>query len=105
MHTTSAPPPALGGAALDSVRYSALIRDATVTGISRSRPLSWQLLPTENGPQFPRLAFEGRYGRRLFGRRQPLQVLLRRHLGAHQILAALLGDRRLAARRRGEQRE
>src|SRR5262249_49430084 len=37
MHARSAPTPAPGGATFDSARYSALLSDVTVTGISRSR--------------------------------------------------------------------
>src|SRR5215470_15467705 len=39
MHTRSTPTPALDRATFDSARYSAPLPDATVTGISPSRPL------------------------------------------------------------------
>src|SRR5262245_55409138 len=61
MHPRSSPTPALGRATFDSARYSALLPDATVTGISPLRPLSSQFLSTRNCPHFIGLTFGGRY--------------------------------------------
>src|SRR5262249_52698097 len=60
MHTRSAPTPALGRTTFDSARYSGLLPDATVTGISLSRPLSSRFLSARNYPHFPCLTLGSR---------------------------------------------
>src|SRR5262249_7158625 len=51
MHARSSLTPARGRATFDSARYSALLPDATVTGISPSRPLSSQFRSDVLHPQ------------------------------------------------------
>jgi hypothetical protein len=61
MHTRFPPNPALGRATFDSARYSALLPDATVTGISPSRPLSSQFPFARNRPHLPCVTFGSRH--------------------------------------------
>src|SRR5262245_58575290 len=84
MHTRSAPTPALGRATFDSARYSALLPDAPVTGISSLGDLTAvedvvaEVLHLEDGGV-------GTAGRRLVEMRL-------NHLADHDVMVALLDD-------------